>query len=525
MDRNELSIRFWESIHHLVNREGMRVVYISNNNEEVWLEDDRKKPYQIIKLTQRDFDWSNHLRRSIARTFEYSKEISKKLNLRQANVVNVILSIHTPVDDYESIVQKALPLTAGGKNQFRTILIPIKELQDKMFPLATEWDLSEMPRYINLDYIDEDRQDELLVSLKQSVKQSLKKREEKERNLFLHGKPLFTFLLLGIILAIFAFVEMRGSTTSTVTLIEFGAKFDPLILEGEWWRLFNAMFLHIGFLHLFMNSLALFYLGGAVERIFGTGRFVIIYFIAGFIGSASSFMFNDNVSAGASGAIFGCFGALLYFGVNHKRLFFRTMGMNVIVILIINLGFGFLVPMVDNGAHIGGLIGGFLASAIVGLPKHKKNIFQAISLVVTIITATILLWIGYQQETDSEQISMIYYQVGQEYIEAENYEKALPYLEMGVSNENQPDKESEANGHFLLSYVMIKLDDYENAEKQLLLAIELIPTFHEAYYNLALVYSENGQINEALEMVEKAVELNPDNEDYQNLQDELKQLL
>lgn len=524
MDRNILSIRFWETLHHLVNREGMRVVYISKNNNEVWLEDERKEPYQIIKLTQKDFDWSNELKASIKRTFEYAKEIRKNLKLRQANVVNVILSIYPPVDDYESVVSEALPFTAGGKKQFRTILIPIQDIKTRMFPLATEWALHEMPPYLELDYMDEDQQEQILLSLKHAVKQSSKKREDRERSLFLHGKPLFTFLLLGVILAVFTFIEMHGSTMSTLTLVQFGAKFDPLILEGEWWRFFSAMFLHIGFLHLFMNSLALFYLGSAVERIFGTSRFVFIYFIAGFTGSVSSFVFNDNVSAGASGAIFGCFGALLYFGIIHKRLFFRTMGMNVIVILAINLAFGFLVPMVDNGAHIGGLVGGFAASVIAGLPNQKKNIFQAVSLVVTAIALAGLLFIGYNQKADSEQIAAIYIQMGQELIEEDDYEGAKPYIERALENDEQAGDEILSNGYFLLSYVQINLEEYEEAKENLLLTIELSPSFHGAYYNLALVYYELGQIDEAINIIEPAIEMQPGNESYQELLDELERI-
>lgn len=162
----------------------------------------------------------------------------------------------------------------------------------------------------------------------------------------------------------YIWLEYAGGSTNTLNLIQWGAKYNPLIIEGEWWRLFSAMFLHIGFFHLMMNGLALYFLGTLVERIFGSIRFFFIYMIAGLIGSLASFAFMGAVSAGASGAIFGCFGALLYFGLIHRELFFRTMGQNVIVILVINLVFGFVVQGIDMGAHLGGLAGGFLAAAL-----------------------------------------------------------------------------------------------------------------------------------------------------------------
>nr|WP_256521682.1 rhomboid family intramembrane serine protease [Halobacillus sp. A5] len=177
-------------------------------------------------------------------------------------------------------------------------------------------------------------------------------------------------------------MERVGGSTSAATLIEFGAKYNPEILKGEWWRIITSMFLHIGIVHLLMNMLALFYLGIAVEKIYGSYRFVLIFFLAGIFGGTASFMLNPNIAAGASGAIFGLFGALLYFGLNKKRVFFQTMGYNLLTIIGINLAFGIIVPQIDNGAHVGGLIGGFIASMMTGLPKQihlkKRRIFAGL---------------------------------------------------------------------------------------------------------------------------------------------------
>jgi len=520
------SIRFWETLHHLIDKEGMRLVHLNEQDEVAWIEDDRREPYQIIRLAHKNYDWSMQLKRDMDRTHVRAQQIRKKLNLRQSNVTNVILSAYLPVDDYEQYTSQALPLTESGKNHYRTILIPINDLKNHLLPLATEWKLAHMASYVEESYIEEHEQEEaFLETLKHTVKRSTKRRDEKERSLFLYGKPIFTFILLGLVFLIFAFIEMSGSTTSTLTLIEYGAKFDPLIIEGEWWRFFSAMFLHIGIIHLFMNSLALFYLGGAVERIFGTRRFIIIYLIAGFFGSVSSFVFNDNVSAGASGAIFGCFGALLYFGLSHKRLFFRTMGMNVLVILVINLAFGFIVPMVDNGAHIGGLIGGFAASVIVGLPSQQGLIKKIVALVVSTVLVSILLLVGYQQELEPEQISTIYFQMAHESIETENIQEGQSYLLNIIEDFNQISDELAANVYFLLSYTQIKEGEFDEAKENLFVVIDKEPSFHEAYYNLALVYYEEKQFEQALEKVEDAIEIQSDNEDYQILRNELEQII
>src|SRR5690625_3009511 len=109
------------------------------------------------------------------------------------------------------------------------------------------------------------------------------------------------------------------------------------------------MFLYIGFLHLFMKLLAIYYLGTTVEKIYGSVRFILIYFLAGIGGGLTSFAFSMSVSAGASGAIFGLFGALLFFGVIHKKIFFQTMGRGIITIVVLNIIFGFTVSQIDIG--------------------------------------------------------------------------------------------------------------------------------------------------------------------------------
>src|SRR5699024_6032466 len=177
-------------------------------------------------------------------------------------------------------------------------------------------------------------------------------------------------------------------------LINMGAKYNPAMIEGEWWRAFTSMFLHIGFLHLFMNMLALYFLGVLLERIYGTKRFIVIYILSGIAGSLTSFAFSTSMSAVASGALCGLFGALLFFGVNYKNLFFQTMGKNVIFILILNLVIGIVIPNIDMGAHLGGLITGFLAATITSLPKKRNYKFSSLAIVAYAIIISILVVFG-----------------------------------------------------------------------------------------------------------------------------------
>src|SRR5699024_11482432 len=98
------------------------------------------------------------------------------------------------------------------------------------------------------------------------------------------GKPYFTFLLIAINIFLFILLEFRGGSMDVPNLINMGAKYNPAMIEGEWWRAFTSMFLHIGFLHLFMYMLALYFLGVLIERIYVTLRFIVFYILTGICG-------------------------------------------------------------------------------------------------------------------------------------------------------------------------------------------------------------------------------------------------
>ena len=153
--------------------------------------------------------------------------------------------------------------------------------------------------------------------------------------------------------------------------LAWGANFGPATQDGEWWRLGSALFLHFGVLHLALNMWALWDGGQWVERMFGRLQFVVIYFAAGLMGNLLSLVAHSGraVSGGASGAVFGIYGALLGYlwcrrGQIEKGefrwLFWGALGFSAATIV-----FGILVPGVDNAAHIGGLLTGLLVGLIL----------------------------------------------------------------------------------------------------------------------------------------------------------------
>ena len=168
--------------------------------------------------------------------------------------------------------------------------------------------------------------------------------------------------------------EVAGGSTDTDVLLRFGAMYGPYIADGDYWRLFTAMFLHVGLTHLAFNGFGLFIFGQQVEKFYGPYRFGVIYILAGLAGSVASFALNDTaVGAGASGAIFGILGALVAFFVIHRDKLGELGRQSLTGFLIlagINLFIGFSIPNVDNFAHMGGFAAGF-ALTLPLAPKYR----------------------------------------------------------------------------------------------------------------------------------------------------------
>ena len=154
-----------------------------------------------------------------------------------------------------------------------------------------------------------------------------------------------------------------------------GSDDQPLgLAEGEWWRLITAAFLHYGPVHLFMNMLVLFLFGPPLESVLGPARFLLLYLASGFAGSAGALLMDPNAATvGASGAIYGLFGAMLVLERQGTYVF----GGSVIPLLVINLAITFVIPGISIGGHLGGLAGGALAMLVLSRFGQKRVVYAS----------------------------------------------------------------------------------------------------------------------------------------------------
>lgn len=185
--------------------------------------------------------------------------------------------------------------------------------------------------------------------------------------------------LIVINVLVFFLLSLRGDTESGYFMLQYGAMYEPLVTEGhEYYRLITSLFLHFGIQHLLNNMVMLGALGYQLENEIGRIKFLLIYFISGIGGNLCSLYWNVShgeqvISAGASGAIFGLMGALLYIvAVNRGRLG-RLSGRGMLIMVALSLYFGLTSSGVDNSAHIGGLICGILITVLLYRRKRMDH--------------------------------------------------------------------------------------------------------------------------------------------------------
>jgi rhomboid protease GluP len=201
-------------------------------------------------------------------------------------------------------------------------------------------------------------------------------------------QPYVTYAMIAINAAVFILMAIKGVNImepANGALIQWGADFGPLTTHGQWWRLLTAAFVHIGIIHIAMNMVVLYMSGVLVERLFGNVGFAVLYLLAGIGGNVVSLAWNPTVvAAGASGAVFGVYGALLGFLVIQRNAIpkatISSLAKSAVTFLMYNLLYGAAKSGIDMGAHIGGFATGFLVGMALSQPllaSHSSRLTRA----------------------------------------------------------------------------------------------------------------------------------------------------
>lgn len=345
-------------------------VVVHGIDDEIWLEN-MQEEYKIIRIVSHYIHNDEQLDFDIFKT----NKIISKLKLKTFSIKMKSLSIYTNLGENANI--------QSDKDNIRISASTNTDLKNtelsKLCP-----DIVEKTKY-------KEGGIELFMKLTNDINRTNSDRNIKAQKLFATKKPIVTYIFITI--CIIMFILTRGST-DIETLLKYGANNAYLTKSGEYYRLLSSMFIHIGLLHLLFNMYALYIIGPQVESFYGKFKYFLIYILSGVSGSILSITFSSNtVSAGASGAIFGLMGALLYFGFFYRNYLGSVIKSQIIPIIILNLVIGFSTSGIDNAAHIGGLIGGILTSLALGVTDKTRKADKINGLIVLALYFTFIIYI------------------------------------------------------------------------------------------------------------------------------------
>ena len=361
-------------LHYFVTEEDYNPIILHGVNDEIWLEN-LNNPYKVVRIVNHYIHNNEQLSFDNFKVKQITNKLKSKTLSRKMKVLNIYLDLG-----------EAVNLTSDSESES----VVVKKITD----LKNEHLISVFPDILTKTKYEEKGM-ELFAKITNDINNANKEKTKKLDKIFSIKKPIITYCIIALCILAFILMYIFGNGSSdNLTLIKFGANLDILTVGlGEYFRLITCSFLHIGIFHLLFNMYALYVIGSQAESFFGKIKYLIIYLFSAVSASLLSLMFSANViSAGASGAIFGLMGALLYFGYHYRIYLGNVIKSQIIPIIVINLLFGFLVSGVDNAAHIGGLIGGFLTAMVLGVPEHNDKSSRINGMILLLIYLAFVIY-------------------------------------------------------------------------------------------------------------------------------------
>ncbi len=368
-------------LHYFITEQEYSPIILHGAQNEIWLEN-LNSDYKIVRIVTNYIHNDEQLQYDILKTKQITKRIKRKTFSFSMNVMSIFLNIgdNVTIDSEEQV---------GNISCVR--LKDINDIKNHHMLLEVFPDISKETNF-------KEEGMELFMKITNDIGKKNEQAAREAEDIFTPKKPIVTsaLIILNVIVFIAMYVFGNGSTNS-YTLFKFGAFSKLAILDGEYFRLITSAFLHIGITHLLCNMYSLYVIGPQLESFFGKTKFLIIYLFSAISGNLLSMVFpgDGGLSAGASGAIFGLLGSLLYFGYHYRVYLGNVVKSQIIPLIILNLMIGFMLPGINNAAHIGGLIGGVLVTMAVGV-NYKSTTSEKINgVILTLIYTLFIIYMGF----------------------------------------------------------------------------------------------------------------------------------
>ncbi|MDD7131991.1 MAG: rhomboid family intramembrane serine protease [Firmicutes bacterium] len=359
-------------INYFITEKNYNPMIIHGINDEIWLEN-LNEEYKIVRIV------SHHIHNKEQLDFDKFKlsRVVKQVKKKTLSFKVKVLNIYTDLEDEKLLSNDD---------------VMINNEEDINNPKLT----NAFPNIVEKTKRDEEGL-EYFIKVTDNINKQNESKSKIAEKIFSFKKPIITYSIIFICVLVFILMYVLGNgSTDNYTLLLFGANLDALTKNGDYYRLLTSMFLHIGIMHLLCNMYSLYIIGKEVENVFGKWKYLVIYILSGIAGSILSLAFNHNtICAGASGAIFGLLGALLYFGYYYRPYLGATLTRSIIPVIAINLIVGFLDSGIDNSAHIGGLVGGLLVAMAVGVPDKSNNNNKINGIVLSLIYFGFIIYLSF----------------------------------------------------------------------------------------------------------------------------------
>ena len=359
-------------LHYFITEMGYSPIVLHGAKDEIWLEK-LDGDYQIVRIVSNYIHNNDQLNFDLFRTRQIMKQIKKKTFSFNMNTLSLFVNLGDNVDINQYLHTDNIDCAS------------IQTIQDfNKYSFITE----SFPTITKKTTFKEKGAD-LFLKITGEITKKNEQESIKAEEVFKVKRPYITYALLVINAIIFFLVHWNPQLLNNLVLLKN--------INSEYYRIITAAFTHYDIFHLLFNMYALYVIGSQIESFFGKKKYMIIYLFSIITSSLMSitFMPNNGASLGASGAIFGLFGSLIYFGYHYRLYLGTVLRSQVIPLIIFNLLLGFMITGVDNAAHIGGLIGGILISMACGV-KYKSTKSERINGgILSIILLTFLTYISF----------------------------------------------------------------------------------------------------------------------------------
>ncbi len=353
-------------VHYFITKENYQPILVNGVENEIWLEN-LDSNYEVVRINSNYIHNNEQLDFDIFKTNSVIKQIKKKTLSFKCKSLNIFLNVGENVkfeDHRKNMDLCKIDVDEGIENNKIMEIFP--ELKDDEVDAGTNMDF-----FIN-------------------VTNDINSKTEEKNRLFektFKKKPIvITYALIFINILIFMLSVAGILNVSAFSMNKAG------IQNHEYYRLITAAFFHVDIIHLLCNMYSLAIIGKEVETVLGKKKFIVVYLMSALISSLLSGVLGNYSSIGASGAIFGLLGALLYFGYHYRLYLGNVMMTGVVPVIILNLVIGFMNPMIDNFGHIGGLIGGIFSAMIVGIEGRTDKSDTINGIIITTILIGFLMY-------------------------------------------------------------------------------------------------------------------------------------